>query len=53
MKETIHRYIGSFFWAIKNKKRFGGNKIRLTDEGWTVCMPDIILSEQGSEKGTK
>lgn len=55
MKELIHKYIGSFFWAIKNKKRLGGKKIRLTDDGWVVCMSDIIPTQQnfvGKEKIT-
>lgn len=49
MKELIHRYIGSFFWALKNYKRLGGNYIRLTDEGWAICMPDIILTPTNKE----
>ena len=50
MKKIIHKYIGSFFWAIRNKKRLGGIKVRFTDEGWAICMPDIVLNPTGKEQ---
>jgi hypothetical protein len=49
MRDILYKYVGSLFWAIRNKKRLGGIKIRLTNEGWCVCMPEIILSMSESE----